>query len=136
MGLMDLIFTWGDSGIFHKFVNDMFLKIHNEYQRNFENYLDGAIKDPPKLAEIPVHLQHRLQEETATVKQVNEIHRRFSIEGVSSWARPKVGDTHDVEGHIQLLIQLYHSISYPNSLISWLIYLPYLQIYHLHILRS
>ena len=55
----------------------MVLKIHIEYQRNFENYLDGAIKDPPKLAEMPTHLQHRLQEEAATVKQVNEPHHMW-----------------------------------------------------------
>jgi hypothetical protein len=89
MALMDLIFTWGDSGISHAFISDMVLKVHTEYQRNFENWLDGAVKEPPKLAEIPMHLQHRLQEETATVKQVNEIQRRFSGEG--PWARPRLG---------------------------------------------
>ena len=96
MALMDLIFTWGDSGISHAFISDMVLKVHTEYQRNFENWLDGAVKEPPKLAEIPMHLQHRLQEETATVKQVNEIQRRFSAEGPRR-ARPRVGGAQDHE---------------------------------------
>ena len=64
----------------------MVCKVHAEYQRNFENWLDGAVKEPPKLAEIPTHLQHRLREEAATVKQINEIHRRFGGGIASPWA--------------------------------------------------
>ena len=55
-------------------VRGLVRKVHEEYQRNFDSWLDGALKEPPKIATIPAHLLQRLQEEVEVVRQINELH--------------------------------------------------------------
>jgi hypothetical protein len=86
MELVSLVFGWLDMGVSADFVNDMVCKVHAEFQKAFNNWLDGAVKEPPKLAVLPEHLQALIRADFV------------------------LGGAH-VEGNTQLIIQLYHSIS-------------------------
>jgi hypothetical protein len=52
------------------FVNGMVCKVHVEFQKAFGGWLDGAVKDPPKIAVLPGHLQALINDEAAMVKRV------------------------------------------------------------------
>ncbi|KAK7249561.1 hypothetical protein SO694_0026302 [Aureococcus anophagefferens] len=56
----------------------MVCKVHVEFQKAFSGWLDGAVKDPPKIAVLPGHLQALIDDEVVMVKRVHEFQRRFS----------------------------------------------------------
>ncbi|KAH8068368.1 hypothetical protein JL721_6753 [Aureococcus anophagefferens] len=96
MGFIDLVFGWLDMGVSADFVNSMVCKVHAEFQKAFNNWLDGSVKEPPKLAVLPTHLQALIDDEMAVVKRVNEFQRRVSG-GVSSPASGQRGEEAQLE---------------------------------------
>ena len=50
MAFIDLVFQWLDLGVSESFVNGMVCKVHVEFQKAFSGWLDGAVKDPPRIA--------------------------------------------------------------------------------------
>ena len=96
MGFIDLVFGWLDMGVSADFVNSMVCKVHAEFQKAFNNWLDGSVKEPPKLAVLPTHLQALIDDEMAVVKRVNEFQRRVSG-GVSSPASGRRGEEAQLE---------------------------------------
>ena len=50
MEFIDLVFQWLDLGVSESFVNGMVCKVHVEFQKAFSGWLDGAVKDPPRIA--------------------------------------------------------------------------------------
>jgi hypothetical protein len=78
MEFIGLVFQWLDLGVSESFVNGMVCKVHVEFQKAFSGWLDGAVKDPPKIAVLPRHLQALIDDEVVMVKRVHEFQRRFS----------------------------------------------------------
>ena len=78
MEFIDLVFQWLDLGVAESFVNGMVCKVHVEFQKAFSGWLDGAVKDPPKIAVLPGHLQALIDDEVVMVKRAHEFQRRFS----------------------------------------------------------
>ena len=56
----------------------MVCKVHVEFQKAFSGWLDGAVKDPPKIAVLPGHLQALIDDEVVMVKRTHEFQRRLS----------------------------------------------------------